>query len=364
MRILRRYVLGSFMVSFSTAIVVLTLVMSTGIIFRLMDLLARGVSWKSLLLIFVHGLPVSLSFSVPVAVLMSCLLVFGRLSSDGEITAMRASGLNMWQIISPLILAAVPLVLLCLHVNNNVAPYSLYRQRTMVVQLGMESPVQLLEEGRFINDFEGLSLYFSEKKGNVLRNIRIYDVRDPDMKREIIAERGIIRRNEGGDIVIELRKVRVDPIQPGVPGPGFCDSWAVRICADLKAGTMEKRRVYMTRSELKDAEKRIPQMYPGLSKAEFGRLRMSAQVEHNKRIVLALACLTFVLLGAPLGVAAHRKESSIGVAIGLFLVFNFYLFIIVAESISRKVALRPDLLVWLPAAISLAVGAWLTHRVR
>ena len=66
--------------------------------------------------------------------------------------------------------------------------------------------------------------------------------------------------------------------------------------------------------------------------------KMALAVELNKRLALSLSCLTFVLLGIPLGVKAHRKESSIGVAMGLFLVFNFYLFIVVAESLKSQTA--------------------------
>jgi lipopolysaccharide export system permease protein len=329
-----------------------------------MDLLARGVSWRSLLAVFLCGMPMAVSFSVPVAVLMGCLLVFGRFSSDGEITAMRASGMNMWQIILPVLLVSAPLAAACLYVNNNLTPNGLYRQRIIVRQLGMDNPVQLLEEGRFINDFDGLSVYIGAKKGSNIRDVRIYDTRNPEVRREILAEKGTIGTNETGDVVIQLYKVRVDPLYEGAAGPGLIDSWSIRIATDPKSGDMEKRRMYMTSAEISDIARRLPELYPKIPRMEVKRLRMSGRVENNKRVVLALACVAFVLLGAPLGVTAHRKESSIGVAIGLFLVFNFYLFIIIAESLAKSLLLRPDLIVWLPIAISAGLGWRLVHRVR
>jgi lipopolysaccharide export system permease protein len=85
-------------------------------------------------------------------------------------------------------------------------------------------------------------------------------------------------------------------------------------------------------------------------------------VELNKRIVLAVACFAFVLLGVPLGVTAHRKESSVGLGISLFLVFNFYLFVIIAESLARKPEFRPDLIIWIPVLIAVTLGSYLIER--
>ena len=73
-------------------------------------------------------------------------------------------------------------------------------------------------------------------------------------------------------------------------------------------------------------------------------------------------CISFVLLGMPLGIRAHRRESSIGVAMSLLLIFAFYLFIIIADSFSRTPGIRPDLIVWMPVVISVALGSYLVQR--
>jgi len=77
---------------------------------------------------------------------------------------------------------------------------------------------------------------------------------------------------------------------------------------------------------------------------------------------LSGAAYVFVLLGVPLGVKAHRKESSVGVALALFLIFVFYLFVILAETLVKHPEFRPDLIIWVPVLICIELGIYLLKR--
>jgi len=78
------------------------------------------------------------------------------------------------------------------------------------------------------------------------------------------------------------------------------------------------------------------------------------------RETLALA---FVLVGMPLGIVAHRGETSVGAAISLALVGLNYAFIICVEALQERVWLHPHLLVWIPNAVFAVLGPWLTWRL-
>lgn len=362
MKTIRRYITLDFLITFAVALAILTFVMTIGVVFKATDLLGHGISWAMIFKYLASGMPATLTFSIPVAIVTSSLLVFGRLSADGEITAMRACGIGMWRIMAgPLALAAL-LTLLCLYVNSDVLPRSHYARRCMLSEFGAESVVDLLEEGRFIQDFPGLTLYISRKNGAHLQGIRIYDLRDEDVRREVRAARGKVRSSgDGRDIVIELEDVRVDPLVDG--HPGYCDKLPVRIEDALRRRKYRKREKDMTGAELLERMDNVSAFYPNLDAADRALELSELRVEFNKRLALAVGCIAFALLGIPLGVKTHRKESSIGVAISLFLVFNFYLFIITAESLSDKPMALPHLIVWLPCALSFILGVRLVERV-
>jgi lipopolysaccharide export system permease protein len=103
-------------------------------------------------------------------------------------------------------------------------------------------------------------------------------------------------------------------------------------------------------------------MFPDMDPAYRVRQRMRLIVEYHKRIVLAVACSAFVLLGIPLGIKAHRKESSIGIAMSLVLITAFYMFVIVAEALDRRPELHSYVLLWVPAAVSVGLGTYLIRR--
>jgi len=362
MQTISGYITRSFLATFLTTTLVITFVMCIGVLFKITDLLAMGASWRPILRIFLAGMPSALAFAIPISSLVASLLVFGRLSSDHEISAMKSCGFSHWQIAAwPLILSAL-LTALCLFINNEVGPRSHFARRAATAQLAMR-PVDLLEEGQFIHDFSGLAIWVGRKSGNEVRDIRICNTSDPEFRQQIRAKTGAIGVSTNGtDLLIKLHDVKVDPLMKGRPGAGFCDHYTVTIENAFRRRKYKPSRKDMTFLQLLQGIRDPMSVSTSVYGDEAERLRMVLAVEMNKRVSLSLSCFAFVLLGIPLGIKSHRKESSIGIAISLILAFAFYLFIIVAESMSGQYTFRPDLIVLFPILLFSIIGLWLVAR--
>jgi lipopolysaccharide export system permease protein len=359
--IIKRHIVLSFMTTFVVTLIVLTFVVSIGAVFKIADLLARDVSASLVMRSFLCGIPFALMFSIPISALTASLLVFGRLSSDNEITAMKACGVSMWQIASAPLLVSVLLMTLCLYINTELAPMSHYARRKLMGSLLVSKPLALLEEGRFIRDFEGLIVYLGRRKGNNIKNVRILEL--GGTKREIQARSGVVSvATNRTDLIIDLFEVRIDPFDPARPGAGYCGTWRKTIKDALRTRSYTKRVEDMNAIELIYGMQDPDAYFSGLAPEDQLKQRTAVKVELNKRIALSAACFAFVIIGIPLGVTAHRKESSVGVGISLFLVFNFYLFIIVAESLARYPQTVPELIVWLPVLLFTWLGYTLIQR--
>lgn len=370
MRTVHRYLGHDFLATFILTLLVFTFVMCIGAVVRAIDLLARGVSGGFILRVFTLNIPFLLTFSIPISVLTTVLLLFGRLSFDGELTAMRACGLTLWQILAPVLLLSLGLTLLCLYLHGSLAPRSHYARRHLLFSLGMEQPLNLLEEGRFIRDFPGLMVYVGKKSRNQLEEVVVYEVGADGVERNIRARSGRVRAGERPEVtVIDLYDVRIDQPRTSKDDPTrprylTAQHYPVRLdFSELTSRrTLHKKTADLTYGELLRAIRNVRAVFPNLTPEDLARQQMALVVEASKRLALSLSCFAFVLLGAPLGMISRRKESSIGVAISLLLVFFFYFFIILANSLIGRPEWRPDLIVWFPVLGAELVGFYLVHR--
>jgi len=358
MKLLDKYILKGFLITFFSTVVVLSFLMSIGAIFKVIPYLAKGVPWQPVLNIIGGMFPEALSLSIPISLLVASLLVFGRLSSDGETTAMRACGFNMWQIISSLMFTGVICTIICILNSGYLAPYCHYIRRSAIRKLVVESPVEMIEEGRFIDDFDGMTFFVGKKDGNKLKDIRIFDNRNQGVRRELTADSGSINQ-EGLDILIDMSKVRIDPFFDDKPGSLYADNWTLRIPDILEDDVYNKKEPDMNYFEIWEQVVNYDVHHPDMSDEEAESGKSEHLTEISSRLVLAFACLGFVMVGAPLGTQTHRKESSLGILMSLIVAGVYYLLLILVGSFSGTPSLYPYIAIWIPNVLLFSLGAFL-----
>src|SRR3989338_4337976 len=220
MRILRDYILKEFFHSFTISIVVFTFVILIGNIIRLADLLInKGVNIFSILKLFLYLIPWLLSFTLPLAALTAVILTFGRFSSDGELTAMKASGLSLYRISFPVLMLGAIFSFAAFFINDKVSSNASFATRRVIKEIGIKRPTAYLEEGTFIRGFENYVIFIYEIRGNKLKNIRIYQPQEGKPTRTIVAEHGEINSIPEKNL-IELKLFNGTSEEPSPTDPG------------------------------------------------------------------------------------------------------------------------------------------------
>ncbi|HEX6588317.1 MAG TPA: LptF/LptG family permease, partial [Longimicrobiales bacterium] len=204
MRILARYLLKAAGGPFLFALSVLTgLLMINTVARRIEDLAGKGLPASVIAEVFMLSLPHVLALTLPMAVLVAVLHAFSALSADNEITALKASGINLARLAVPLMVAAVGLAGVMLWFNDQLLPDTNHRLKTLLVDVGRKSPTLQLEEQAInpIASGDYRSNYFLQAAEidpatNELTDVVIWDLSDPGQVRTIYADSGRMAFNQ------------------------------------------------------------------------------------------------------------------------------------------------------------------------
>lgn len=160
---------------------------------RFGELVGKGLPWSVIAEFLVLSIPLTVALSLPMAVLVATLYAFSRLASENEITALKASGVSLRNMLTPVLWAAVGVTLFMVAFNDQVLPRANHRLRTLQGDIAQKKPTFGLRE-QAINEVSPGKLYLRagrlSQTSNVMREITIYDLGDPTRRRTIYADSG------------------------------------------------------------------------------------------------------------------------------------------------------------------------------
>jgi len=366
-RILYRYLTGQMMAATAGAVAVLSLIIVLGNAFKqIFELLVNDELPISLIFKMVGLLiPQALTFTMPWGILVAALIVFGRMSQDLELQAIRAAGIGLVPLVAPVILFGLFLSAICFYNNAVVVPMTLQKFKSVLLDIGRDNPAFLIRAGEAMDRFPGYRIYIGKKNGTDLSDINIWEL-DPNgvPRRNIRAEKGSLSADlDDLSLTITLQKARQE--ERG-ENPGDLNGIRAGLSADqlplkislrsfLNPDDMKDIRIAglgdLTNRILSPVEGYVDpkQMYPMLT-------------EMQKRISFALAPFTLLLVGIPLGIRVQRKETSVGVVISFFLVMAYYALILLAEGLKNRGGAYPELIVWMPNLLLQGYGFFLLWR--
>jgi len=335
-----------------------------------------GLVIQSILLL----LPYVLVYALPMGMLTATLLVFGRFSADQELTAVRASGVSLVALATPVLLLSVALSGGAALINLDVAPRCREAYKQLLQRTGVQRVTSLIKEDRFMDYFPGYVIYVKRKRGTNLEDVLIYRLnKDNRMVERLQAARAqIISELASNRVVLRLERAQYNNFETWMGGR----SAQIDYPLEYQAPTRGKREMdvgNMTFQELRDRLHQLerlasstPPIAPAGSEAlreQMRRLRaartdltLPVRIQMHRQVAFSFACIGFTLIGIPLAIRAHRRETSAGVAMALMLVIIYYAFVIVGQALQSRPELAPHLILWAPNFLFQAVGAVLLWR--
>jgi len=382
MKTLHAYLAREVLATVVMTVAVFTFVLLLGNVLK--EIVELLVTRQATFFVVVKGIgfliPYVMLFALPMGLLTATLLVFGRFSADQELTAARASGISLLALITPVLFLSVMFSALCAWVNTELAPRGRVAYKALLQQVAQSNPAGMLRENQYIEFQKGWSVYTRKIKNNELRDIKVYQVLDVDSRRLVTAPRGTFAWQDG-----ELGLTLFDAADTQIEGATIFPSlYADEIYLPVipEASIRNSSRIRLTdmtflqlQAQLETLEKSFSNITPRATNSpaalrdELGQLRkirnditLPVRVQMHRQVSFSFACIAFTLIGIPLGIRAHRRETSAGIAMALMLVLVYYSFIILAQSWDTRPEFAPQLVVWIPNFIFQAVGAVLLWR--
>jgi lipopolysaccharide export system permease protein len=363
MRTLHRYLFRELLTAVVMTVVVFTAVLLLGTLVKeVVMLVVSGVLTPAdLARALALLIPYVWAYALPMGMLTAALLTFGRWSADQELIAARASGIGLIALISPALWLSVGMAALSAVCTLEVSPACREAYRTMRDRIVTERPLALLMEDRYLtlSRAEGdLVLYAGRIRGSNLNDVLLYQLgTNGALQTYLHASRGTVRFDPA------QRTVTFQMSQP--VGGRFEDG---RLQPMPIGGEWTSPPIPLEAAQERTGEPRVGGMRFGQLRARIAALRAAgmdatpALVELHQRLSLAFSCISFTVAGIPLAIRAHRRETSVGVALGLVLMLVFHGFFIAAQSLKTNPEYLPHLIAWVPNFLLFAVGLPLLRR--
>lgn len=381
MTLLDRYLLKSVLFTCAAAIGLFSFVVMLPNVIR--ELLTRYLTDQIDSDMFVRlvllTIPYAVTYALPAGILTGVLLTLGRLSADSEITAMRAAGISVFRVARPIVVLGLLGTVVALYFNLQAMPRArtqYYREFAAAVRA---NALSFIVPRTFIRDFRGIVIYVSEKQGNILRDIWVWELDDQKrVTRLIRAESGRIDYDEAANTLVpRLFNARTEERfdenpedfgkSPLAPALQIAPADLLRLNLDEYLGqTVQRSKLeWQTYGQLRARQSELARESPAdpAAVAAHRESTLKTSIVLHDKFNLSLAVLAFAMIGVPLGIKVSRRETSANLAVAVGLVIGFYLLTVMLKSLDRRPELRPDLLLWLPNVLFIGLAVWLFRRI-
>ena len=438
MKTLNKYLFNQSLIPFVLSVGVITTVLFLQFLIRAVDrFLGKGLDALTIFEYLYLNLAWIIALSVPMSLLISSVMTFGRMAQKNEITALKSAGVNLYNIIKPALWFGTFVAIgLCLF-NNFILPEMNYNARLLARDIYQKKPELSIEPGYFVDMIPQYTMIVKEMDGKDFKDVKIFSKNQESEQTTIYANEGSLSSN-GNMITINLvngeiheidlsdydyyRKIRFKTHQITISMDELMlnrTTESSRTDREMRVPQMideiEKNKLLISQiyeriekvkteigitdpnaNSLENIEKEVDKLKQNKMNADireeqynedvvipnienkqyilsltnnarqfkneftlienYEKTNNKFKVEIHKKFTLAIACILFTLVGAPLGILVRSGGMTIasGLSIAFFLIY--YILLIWGEQLADRNLLNPGLGSWLPNIILFVSG--------
>jgi len=354
--ILQRYIYRQLLAVFGLTLCAFVLIM---LMHSQLKAVQMGAPPRCIVQMLPLALPYAVSWCVPVSLVAACVVTYGRMAADNELTAVRAAGVHLFPIVMPAVVLGVLFSTVGLYVNDELTPATSNARRRLLAEMAKDASLAHLTmlADPVLEFGDDMKIVAWDLQGDELRNVIIH-LREQDGQLSVIrGERARVSRSaDGRTLTVNVRHGLMAHIDPRTRQTQWLQSGTLTLTRELKPKEKERRRVkHFATKELTE------RLRAGAFDSKWAR---TARIAIHARRSLALSSLAFVLIGAPLGMIARKGNKLVGFGLAVGVMFVLYYPLMVAgRALCREEVLPLWIGMWMPDVLVGGIGLVLLARL-
>ncbi len=336
-KIIYRTVLKELLIMFVLIIAFLNSILMMEKILKLTRHLAGlGTSVLDMTRLILYLQPQLLALTIPMAILLAPIIVYGRMTMDNEIIILRTSGMSFRRISSPIMAIALMGALFSIAFSFYLGPKSSVRLRNEVARMFAVKAALAVEAGTFNTSLKDLVILVRGKRDDILQDIFIFDSRSKEEPKVLMAREGRLSLQDDSTLRLSLSDGYINIIKGSGITELFFDKY--QFAMPLYANTPVLRNFELT----------PPELLRKLKNTDDQKARIELYLELQRRFSLPAICLILVFLAPPLALMSGKSGKLLGLTLGLSVFTGYYVLQIYCESLAMR------------SVVPYYVGAWAT----
>lgn len=353
------YILRESIAPFFFGFFVFTFVLLMDNIFKLIDyIVGKKIEPVYILQVILYALPFIISMTIPMAVLVSMISSFGRLSSDSEIVAVKSFGVNPLRILISPLLFSIIIFLSMSFFSNFIVPEANYRMKKTLMIITRKNPSLNLREHIFNKIYENYTIWAEriDQSKEKLDNVQFIE-RIKGKEKKIISSEECIMKVLNDTLFLTFRNGEIHEIDENVLSKYRILNFKNYILKIPLPEDGSIKKVHRGKREMT-----IIQILNEMKKIKDKNTRWRYLIEINKNFAIPLASILFVLVGSGFGLGAKVGGLGIGVTGSFFIFIIYYVLLVVGEELAERNMLHPGIGIWIPNLFLLIISIYIHSR--
>jgi lipopolysaccharide export system permease protein len=340
MKIIHLAILKELVATFLLSVICLNFILMMEKVLRLSRILSGvGASLSDMITIILYLQPQLMILTIPMSLLLTTLLTYGRLNADNELTILRTAGMSFMNISRPVFILGAASFVMGLLVSFSLGPYGAVQVRKSIATIVTQKAPLAIEAGIFNTSFKDIVILVRDKPAaDEMKGMFIYDNRNKQEPKVLVAKEGRVYADKEYNLSLYMRNGYIHMTTNGSSTELFFDGYNLSL------------NLAMQSSSRKNSE-RTPFELLALAGKNEPREKIPFLLEFHRRLSLPSLCLLLMLLGPPLSLLSGRSGRLGGLTLGIGIFTLFYIMLVYGENMARTGAVSHVIGAWAPVLI-------------